>query len=410
MIDFDYEAIVARQAAHALPGSVTRQITGPEKIYEFGGGVPDPVCFPVEGLAKATAAMLEAGGRDLVKYPGPLGDEGLREVVARRLKHYEGLLVSIENIMLTSGSMQGIQLLTEVLVDPGDPIIVEGLTYMGSLRVFRRWKARLVGVPTDGEGIRTDLLEEALRQLAAEGTKPKFIYAITDFQNPTGVTLSLSRRRELLRIARQYGVLVIEDDSYGELRCEGSWLPSMYEMDSAGMVVRIGTFSKILGAGVRQGWLLAPAALLRRMQGVKIDGGTNALASRIIAAYLKDHLVERIAECQQVYRTKRDAMLEALQQYLGPAAEWTHPEGGMFIWVRLPEGTDPDRLWETATAERIVYVRGESFTPDGQGARNYIRLCYAYPTPEDIREGVRHLAKAIEAAGGILSRPTPTPG
>jgi 2-aminoadipate transaminase len=406
----DYEAMVAKQAAHALPGRVVRNITGPGKIYEFGGGVPDPDAFPTEGLQQAAVEALSQGGRDLVLYPGPLGYDGLREVVARRLKIYEALEVSPDNIMITSGSMQAIQLLSEVLLDPGDTVVVEGLSYMGALRVFRRWNARLVGVPTDDQGICTDKLEETLAELNAKGIKPKLLYLIPSFQNPTGVTYSLERRQEAVRIAKRYGVLILEDDSYVELRFEGEWLPSMYSLDTEGLVVRVGTFSKIVGAGVRQAWALAPTPLLHRMQGVKIDGGTNALASRIIAAYLGPNLEERISRVQQVLKTKRDAMLQALADYLGDSAEWTHPEGGMFIWVKLPPGTDPDKLWETAAAERIIYVPGWNFTPDGQGARNYIRLCFGYPPPEDIREGVKHLAQAIEAAGGILAKPTPTPG
>jgi 2-aminoadipate transaminase len=408
-MSIDYEAMIARQAAGALPGRVTRNITGPGKVYEFGGGVPDPDTFPIEGLQQAASEALAHGGRDLVLYPGPLGFDGLRQVVAHRFQVYERLEAQLDNIMITSGSMQAIQLLSEILLDPGDIVVVEGLCYMGSLRVFRRWNARLVGVPTDGQGIQTDKLEEALASLDAEGVKPKLIYLIPSFQNPTGVTYSLQRRQEAVRIAQKYGVLILEDDSYVELRYEGDWLPSMYSLDDRGLVVRVGTFSKIMGAGVRQGWVLGPTPILNRMQGVKIDGGTNALASRIIAAYLETRLEERIGFVQDVLRAKRDAMLQALSDYVGSAAEWTRPEGGMFIWVRLPEGTDPDKLWDTAASERVIYVPGAAFTPDGKGARNYIRLCFGYPDPDTIREGVFHLARAIEAAGGVLAKPAPAP-
>jgi 2-aminoadipate transaminase len=255
-----------------------------------------------------------------------------------------------------------------------------------------------MGIPVDAEGIRTDMIADRLNDLRRQGRRAKLIYTIVNFQNPAGPTMSLRRRQELLQLAYEHEVPVLEDDAYGELRFEGEALPSLYKLDRHGLVSRAGTISKILGAGTRIGWILAPSELIPHFQGFKFDGGTSPLVSRLVTYYLREHMDEHIQELIGVYHTKRDAMLETLDEVLGDTdAEWSRPEGGFFIWVKLPTGGEARKVVELAKGEQVTVVPGMSFMPNG-GGENYIRLAFSYASPDDIREGTRRLGKAVKAA------------
>ena len=250
-------------------------------------------------------------------------------------------------------------------------------------------------VPTDHEGIIVSELAHVLDRLAAQGVTPKFIYTIANFQNPTGSVMSLARRQALMQVAEDQHLLVIEDDAYGDLIYEGEPVTSLYALSHTQNVVRLGTFSKIVAAGVRLGWIIAPEPVLAKMAVSKIDGGTSAFTSRAVAEYLRDHLDDRMDTLIGVYRAKRDAMLEALEEHLDGLAIWSQPSGGLFIWVRLPEEVDTTKLLETAHAAGVTYLPGTNFSPEGKGT-NYLRLSFAYLSPERIREGIAVLARVLK--------------
>lgn len=380
--------------------------------YNFGAGRPDPSSFPSDELAKAAARILSAKGTELVHYPDGKGYRPLREIAAMRFERSEKKPLSVEEIALTSGSMQALQLITEAFVNPGDVIITEEFTYSGSLGVFRNRGARLEGVPLDEHGMRMEALEATLKRLADRGTLPGFIYTIPSHQNPTGSILPVDRRRRLLELARTYNTLVVDDHCYGDVIFdENKAAPTLYTLDDTGTVVYVGSFSKILGPGVRLGYFTAPEPLMSQILHNKRDGGTNALASMIVAEYFKDHLWSHIAEVNAVMKARRDAMAEALAEHFGPLGEevrWSNPPGGLFIWVRVPDATDVGRALRMASERGVVSAAGQAFSAADENVP-YIRLAYGFPSIDDIRDGVPILAECVKAAqrtgdpkGGVL--------
>lgn len=365
--------------------------------FDFGGGRPDPASLPYAGLARATAEVLEREGPDALTYGGGQGYDGLRDLIVWKLARREGLAITRDEVFITNGSSQAINIIADTFVDPGDVVITEAPTFSATLGTLRRHGAEVHGIPLDDEGMRTDALEARLAELAARGRRPKLIYTIDVFHNPTGVTLSAQRRRELLRLAEQHGVLVVEDEAYGDLRYEGEAVPSLYALDRSGLVLRCSTFSKILAAGVRLGYVVGHPDLIARLMPLKQDWGTNPFVSRVAAYYLREHLDEHVAELIAVYRRKRDAMLAGLERGLGSSASWSRPAGGFFVWLRLPDGTDNAKLAELAAERQVSYVSGAGFFPDGSGT-DFIRLAFSYASVEDITEGIDLLAEAIRLA------------
>ena len=366
-------------------------------LYDFGGGRPDPASLPFAGLAQATAEVLQTEGRDALTYGNGQGYDGLRDLVCWKLERREGLTVSRDEVFITNGSSQAINIVADTFLEPGDVVITEAPTFSATLGSFRRHGAEVYGIPLDEEGMRTDELEARLKDLASQGRRPKLIYTIDVFHNPAGPTLSLRRRQELLRLADEYGTLVVEDEAYGDLRYDGEPVPSLYALDQAGLVIRCSTFSKILAAGVRLGWVAAPPEVLARLMAFKQDWGTNPFVSRIATYYLRQHLDEHIAELIGIYRRKRDTMLAGLERGLGNTASWSRPEGGFFIWLRLPEGTDNAKLAALAAERQVSYVPGAGFFPNG-GGTEFVRLAYSYASVEEIVEGTDRLCEAIRNA------------
>jgi 2-aminoadipate transaminase len=379
-----------------LPARAGRNVASPR--YMFAGGFPDPDSFPFDGLVEATRQALAQEGRDALTYGDALGYRGLRELVVEKTRHYEEYETTLDNVLITNGSSHALALAAELLVDLGDPIIVEAPTFSGTLNNFRRLGPEIIGVPLDAEGIRTDVVEDKLKELARQGRRAKLIYTIVNFQNPAGMTQSLRRRTELLDLADKYDTMIVEDDAYGELRFDGDKVRALFGLDQNGRVLHSGTLSKILGAGVRLGWLLAPKDLVPKLAALKNDGGTNPYVSRVATYYMRDHMYEHVEELRQIYHRKRDAMLERLYAGLGNTAEISRPEGGFFIWIRLPEGTDPKKLVEVAAERRIAYAPGPSFFPNPIDGYHYIRLAYSFATLEAIREGTDQVCEAIKAA------------
>ena len=368
-------------------------------LYEFGGGFPDPASFPYDGMVEATARVMKSEGAAAMTYGEPQGYRGLRELVCEKYERFEGLKVEPENIIVANGSGHALALAFSAFVDPGDAVISEAPAFSGSLITIKRHGPQILDVPVDAEGIVTAAVRARLEALRREGRRCKLIYTIVNFQNPSGPTQSLRRRHELVELAHEYDTLILEDDAYGELRFEGETLPPLYALDRHGRVIRAGTLSKILGAGVRLGWLAAPREMIPAFQGFLFGGGVSPFMSRVATTFMRDHMTTHVQRLIDVYRKKRDAMLRGLDEVLaGTGAVVSRPEGGFFLWMKLPAGTDQRRLADLAVDARVQYTPGPVFFPNG-GGDEFIRLAFSFEPPEKCYEGARLIARAIRAAG-----------
>ena len=393
-----FEPLLSRRARIGWGVAVATPRPSMSALYEFGGGYPDPASFPYDGMVDATARMMKAEGAAAMTYGEPQGYRGLRELICHKYERFEGFKAEPENIIVANGSGQALALAFSAFIDPGDVVIAEAPTFSGSLNTIRRHGPEILTVPVDDEGIVTAAVRERLLALRREGRPCKLIYTIVNFQNPAGPSQSLRRRHELIELAHEFGTLILEDDAYGELRFEGETLPPLFALDQGGRVIRAGTLSKILGAGVRIGWLCAPRELVPAFQGFLFGGGVNPFMSRVATYYLRDNLVEHVERLIDVYRAKRDAMLRGLDEVLrGTDAQVSRPEGGFFLWLRLPSGTDTRLLAERAVALRVQYTPGPVFYANG-GGEGYIRLAFSFEPPEKCYEGARLLAGAMLAA------------
>ena len=370
-----------------------------EALYEFGGGFPDPASFPFDGIAEATARLMKSDeAASALTYGEALGYRGLRELVCHKYELFEGLKVSPENIIVSNGSGHALAMAMSAFLDVGDAIISESPAFSGTLVTLRRHGPKILDVPVDDEGIVTSAVRERLLELRREGRPCKFIYTIVNFQNPSGPSQSLRRRHEIVELAHEFDTLILEDDAYGELRFEGEMLPALYELDGGRRVIRAGTLSKILGAGVRIGWLCAPREMIPAFQAFLFGGGVNPFVSRVATYFMRDHMAEHVKLLIGVYRDKRDAMLKGLWEVLqGTDVEINKPEGGFFIWMKLPSGTDRAKLAAHAAEARVQYTPGAAFFPSG-GGQEFIRLAFSYESPEKCYEGAKLLARAILAA------------
>jgi 2-aminoadipate transaminase len=365
-------------------------------IISFAGGMPDPQTFPVEELAEISALVLREKGATALQYGPTEGEPALREALAHWLTR-ERLDLRAENILVTSGSQQALDLLAQVLIDPGDPVIVELPSYIGALQAFAAHRARMIGVPQDDEGIRTDLLEKTLERLSRRKRRPKFIYIVPDFQNPSGVTLTLARRQELLALASRFEVPLVEDSPYRVLRFSGEPMPAIYSLDPQRHVLALGTFSKIFCPGMRLGWLLTPEAWMERFiipkQGM--DLCSPSFTQFIAVEYMRRGLLDREVESiRALYSRKLGVMLAALEKQMPRGVTWTRPEGGLFLWVKLPRRMNATALFEKAIERKVAYVIGSAFFCNGKG-HHTMRLNFSYPSEEQIVEGIRRLAQVI---------------
>jgi 2-aminoadipate transaminase len=369
--------------------------------YNFGAGRPDPSSFPSEKLAQAAAKVIAEHGAELVNYPDGRGYRGLREIAAQRFERSGGKTVPLEEIVLTSGSMQAMQLITEALVQPGETIVVEEHTYGGSLGVFRGRQVKMASAPMDDQGLIMDELEALLKRLTAAGTPPKFIYTIASHQNPAGSILPLERRQRLLELAHEYDTLVVDDHCYGDIIFqEAPAPPTLYTLDTDNRVVYVASFSKVLGPGVRLGYFMAPNDLQGRIMQNKRDGGTNALASMILAEYFRDHLWDHIANINRIMKARKDAVVHGLATHftdMGEEVWWTDPPGGLFVWVRIPDATDTKRAMALASERGVIYAPGQAFSPENEDIP-FLRIAYGFPSMEDIHDGMPILADCVRAA------------
>lgn len=368
------------------------KVTEMPDIISFAGGLPAPELFPTEEVAESFYKVISEDGAAALQYSTTEGFPPLREWIAARMRA-KGVRAEASNVLITSGSQQGLDLAAKVLVNAGDKVIVERPTYLAALQTLSLFEAQFVTVAGDDDGMDVDDLE---RKLAAHGDV-KLIYLVANFQNPSGTTLSLERRRRLIELAEQYGVRILEDDPYGELRYRGSHLPSLKALDPENYVVHLSTFSKTMTPGLRLGWVVADAELYAKLVIAKqaTDLHTNTAAQRAAHHYLMNYApdahVERIRE---VYGERCRVMLDALARHFPAGVRWTKPEGGMFLWVELPRHVNTTALLQEALKEKVAFVPGAPFFAD-ERPQNFLRLNFSNQKPESIEQGIERLARVI---------------
>jgi 2-aminoadipate transaminase len=382
------------------------KLTRTPGTISFGGGLPDPAIFPYQAVRDAAGRVIEEHGMLALQYSPTEGEPLFRKEAAAYMSRH-GEEAKEEEILGVASSQQALDLLAKVFVDPGDPIIVERPSYVGAIQTFRAYGADFQGVEMDDEGLIPDRLEKLVTDLIDRGRKPKFVYVIPDFQNPSGINLTLERRREILGIASRYDLLIVEDSPYRELRFVGDLIPSLRTLDNDGRVVQMKTFSKVFCPGFRIGWVTAPPPVLEKMIMAKqgTDLCTSAFMSFLAGYLLRDGYVEKqVALAKDLYRKKAQTMLTALETHMPKidGISWSKPEGGMFLWVRLPEYMDTVEMIHAAVELKVAYVIGSAFYYDGSG-RNEMRLNYSYPTEEQIQQGVQRLADVVKQKAGRTS-------
>jgi 2-aminoadipate transaminase len=371
----------------------TRQLD----TISFAGGLPSPETFPIKEIEDISCEVLRENGAVALQYGPTEGESPFREELAKWM-HREKAAVKPENILVTAGSQQGLDIISKIFLDPKDIVVMELPSYVGGLQAFSAYRARMIGVPQDMEGMKIDLLEKVLQTLAKKRKKPKFIYVVPDFQNPSGVTMSLVRRKQLLELAYQYEVPIVEDSPYRDLRYSGQAVPAIYGLDAQNQVIVLGTFSKILGPGLRLAWIMAPTAWMDRMVVAKqsMDLCSPVYTQLIGVEFMKRGLLpKQIEKILLVYGRKLRAMLEALEKYMPKGVEWSKPEGGLFLWVKLPKKMSANELLPKAIEKKVVYVVGSAFHCNGKG-QNTMRLNFSFPTEQQIDQGIQRLAKMIE--------------
>jgi 2-aminoadipate transaminase len=378
-------------------------------VISFAGGLPAPEVFPVERFQQACHKVLTEQAASALQYGATEGYEPLRELIATNMSRY-GIKAKVENVLITSGSQQALDLIGKLFINAGDRVLVEAPTYLGALQAFNIYGAEYESVPIDENGLRTDLMEEPLR------SGPKFMYVLPNFQNPAGTTLSEVRRHELVLLADRFGIPIVEDDPYGQLRYEGEHLPPLVVLDrenlrrdngySIGNVIYLSTFSKTLAPGLRLGWIVAPPEVIRKLVQLKqgTDLHTSTFTQFVAYEVARDGFLDQhVKLIRKIYRERRDVMLQALQEFFPPAVTWTHPHGGLFLWVTLPEGLDIKAILKSALEQNVAFVPGDSFYANdgpnhdgGEGSR-HMRLNFSNAAPEQIREGIRRLAAAVKS-------------
>jgi 2-aminoadipate transaminase len=399
----DYAALFARRVAEAGPPLMRAGAGGAAGVIPLTYGFPDPGSFPVADLIEASRAVLAGNAANALQYGPIAGPVSMLNLLVAKLAG-EGISVTHDNLVVTSGGSQGIDLVTHLVINPGDAMLVEAPTFIGALQTFRNAEANLLEVPIDEHGLDVVALENVLLQARATGVRPKLLYTIPTFHNPAGVTLAAERRPRVIELAREYGFLILEDDAYSELRFAGEPLPSLYSLDPEGCVIQVRTFSKILAAGLRLGYLVTPAPLLSRLLQLKVDVGTSPFGNHVAATYAADaasltgRLDAHILELRAIYRERRDAMLGALTEYAPDGVTWTVPEGGFFTWLTLPEGMDAAKTGPAAQAAGVSFIPGVSYFAGSGGARN-LRLAFSYLPPDQLVEGVRRLMSVVSGGG-----------
>jgi 2-aminoadipate transaminase len=392
------------QRTRSVRSSVIRELlklTQRPEIISFAGGLPAPELFPIDRFQEACHTVLTHDGAAALQYGPTEGYVPLRELIVRHMRRY-GIVAGVANILITCGSQQALDLIGKLFIDNGDRVLVEAPTYLGALQAFNVYGAKYVSVPVDDDGIRIDLLDPILR------SGPKFMYILPNFQNPAGVTLSEERRQKLVLMANSYGIPIVEDDPYGQLRYQGEHCTPLVVLDRSnvgaddqymsGNVIYTSTLSKLLAPGLRLGWIVAPQEVIARLVQLKqgADLHTSTFTQMIAYEVVRDGFLDQhVKRLRSVYRERRDTMLEALQEFFPPEVRWTRPNGGLFLWVTLPESTDCEKLFHAALRQNVAFVPGDAFYADEHHGC-HMRLNFSNSRPEQIRDGIRRLGAAVK--------------
>ncbi|HLK00309.1 MAG TPA: PLP-dependent aminotransferase family protein [Streptosporangiaceae bacterium] len=373
------------------------------EIVSLAGGTPYVEALPLDAVGSMVGSLVSGQGAQALQYCTAQGDAGLRERICEVMA-LESVQAHPDDVVVTVGSQQALDLLARIFIDPGDVVLAEAPSYVGALGAFAAYQAQVVHVPMDDDGLIPSALAEALAQVAASGRRAKFLYTVPNFHNPAGVTLAADRRHEVLRICQQAGLLVVEDNPYGMLGFDGEPMRALRADDPEG-VVYLGTFSKTFAAGVRVGWAVAPPAIRDKLI-LAAESAVlchSSFAQLTVREYLSTQpWREQIKDFRELYRERRDAALDALANMMPDGCRWTRPAGGFYVWLRLPPGVDSKAMLPRAIAARVAYVPGTGFYADGSGGQ-FARLCYAFPAPERIREGIRRLATVVNGEAELRS-------
>jgi len=406
-----YAALFAKRTK-VMRSSVMRDmmaITALPEVISLAGGLPDTTSFPAESFLAQMADIADQSLPQALQYGPTEGTAMTREQIASVMTE-EGMEVDPGDVTVTTGGQQAIDLITKVLIDPGDTLICDAPTYPGAIPTFSSYEADVIQIECDADGMRVDLLEETVESLAAGGRRPKFIYSVPTFQNPGGMSLSEERRRKLVEIANRHEIIVVEDNPYGLLRFEGEPLPSLYSLDGGSFVVYIGTFSKILSAGLRIGWIVSPPAIREKVVLGKqaSDLCTSSLTQDFAARFFASgQWRDYVRELTGLYRSRRDAMLGAISEFFPHGATWNRPEGGLFVWATLPDFLDSDDLLAKALQAGVAFVPGSGAYADGRRGSS-MRLNFSGVPEETIVEGIRRIGKVAGDQLGLYEAITST--
>ena len=372
--------------------------------YDFTGGNNDADSLPLDGLIAAADAVLRREGRTLSTYglnSGPQGYRPLREFLAAKLKTEAGIACAADDILITSGSLQALDLVNATLLDRGDTVIIEEDCYQGSINRLIRLGVTPVGIPLDRDGMRMDALSAALDDLKRKGIRPKYIYTIPTVQNPTGTILPVERRREMLRLAAAHGVPIFEDDCYSDLIWSGQRPPALYALSDHGGVIHIGSFSKTIAPALRVGYIVAPWGVMSRMLPLKTDAGSGALEQMVLAEYCTANFTKHVPALRRSLRAKLTTLMESLNEHFGTTAEFDDPPGGIFLWVKLPDEVDTAKLYQPALAAGVAINPGPEWSVNKGHGRSRMRLCFASLSHEEINQGVAALAETCRREFGV---------
>jgi 2-aminoadipate transaminase len=398
---FDFAPLLAP----GLPPAAAKWTGFPK--YNFIGGHNDAAHLPVDRLTAAATAVLQREGATLATYglnSGPLGYRPLREFLVTKLKRDAGMSCQSDEILVTSGSLQAIDLVNGLLLARGDTVLIEQESYQGSLNRLTRLGVNAVGIPLDGEGMRMDALAAALADLKRRSIRPKYIYTIPTVQNPTGTIMGEARRAELLQMAETYDVPIFEDDCYADLIWDGRRPPALHAMTKRGDVIHIGSFSKSIAPALRVGYIVARWDLLSRMLALKTDAGSGALEQMVLAEFCAAHFTDHVPRLRRGLRAKLETLMESLAEHFGTAAEFDDPKGGIFLWVKLPDAVDTQKLAPAALASGVAINPGPEWSTDKAYGRSRLRLCFANPSEDAIRQGVATLAEVCHREFGVPLR------
>lgn len=390
-------------------------ITARPEVISLAGGLPDTSTFPPQSFAAQMTRIAQESSAEALQYGPTEGFEETKDCILQVMAA-EGMLPDPEDVIVTTGGQQAIDLITKTLVDPGDVVICEAPTYPGAVPVFCSYQAEVIQIECDSEGMKIELVEAELQRLAGEGRRPKFIYSVPTFQNPAGVTMSLERRARLVELARMHELLIVEDSPYGLLRYGGEALPPLYQLDGGDFVIYLGTFSKILSPGIRLGWMVAPPPVMEKV--VLGKQAADLCSSTLTQFFVREYFAEGrwrqyIEDLVEIYRGRRDTMLAALQEHFPAEASWTEPEGGLFIWATLPDYIDTGDLLAKALRADVAFVPGQGAFVDGRGGSS-MRLNFSGVSEDEIREGIRRIGKTIDEQVELYEsltgeRPIPVP-